>query len=87
MKQFQITSQARHLCYVFFVDEQYPYEKLYDLMCSNQRIWGGRYNPIIPVKDNIISDRYIALLKYYPFQPQPICHLFLTTIVCFPRYT
>ena len=65
MNQFQITSRPRHLRYVFFVDENYSYEKLFKLICNNQRIWGGRYNPIIPVKGNQISDRYVALLKYY----------------------
>lgn len=66
MSQFQITSRPRHLRYVFFVDEQCPYEKLFKLICLNQRIWGGRYNPIIPVNNNIISERYLALLAQKP---------------------
>lgn len=65
MKQFQISSRPRHLRYVFFVDDRYKYEKLFKLICSNQGFWGGRFNPIIPVKENKITDRYIALLKHY----------------------
>lgn len=65
MEQFQITSRPRHLRYVFFVDENYPYETLLSLIHANQNIWGGRYNPIVPVKDNTITDRWKEILKYY----------------------
>jgi hypothetical protein len=65
MKQFQITSRARHLRYIFFVDEHYPYEKLFKLICHNQRFWGGRFNPIIPVSKSNISKKYSSLLSYY----------------------
>lgn len=65
MEQFQITSRPRHLRYVFFVDENYPYETLLSLIHTNQKIWGGRYNPIVPVKDSTITDRWKEILKYY----------------------
>jgi hypothetical protein len=65
MEQFQITSKPRHLRHVFFVDENSPYESLLSLIQLNQKGWGGRYNPIVPVKDNIISDRWKEILKYY----------------------
>lgn len=65
MKQFQITSRPRHLRYIYFIDEGYSYEKLFNIICSNQKIWGGRYNPIIPVNENVISEKYIAILKNY----------------------
>lgn len=65
MKQFQITSRPRHLRYVYFIDEGYSYENLFNIICSNQKIWGGRYNPIIPVYENVISEKYIAVLKNY----------------------
>jgi hypothetical protein len=65
MKQYQINSRPRHLRYLFFVYDQIPYEKLFDLISSNIKIWGGRYNPIIPVSDNKISDRYIEVIKNY----------------------
>ncbi|HYV92355.1 MAG TPA: hypothetical protein VE978_11245 [Chitinophagales bacterium] len=63
--QFQITSRPRHLRYAFFVDENYPYEKLLALIHTNQRIWGGRFNPIVPVKDNVISEPWKNVLKFY----------------------
>ena len=65
MRQFQITSRPRHLRYVFFVDVNHPYERLLKLINSNQSNWGGRYNPIIPVKENIILEEYINLLKFF----------------------
>ncbi len=65
MEQYQITSRPRHLRYVFFVDENYPYETLLSLVHVNQKIWGGRFNPIVPVKDNIITDRWKEILKFY----------------------
>lgn len=65
MEQFQITSRPRHFRYVFFVDENYPYETLLSLIHVNQKIWGGRFNPIVPVKDNIITDHWKEILKYY----------------------
>lgn len=65
MEQFQITSRPRHLRYVFFVDKNYPYERLYKLLCENQSFWGGRYNPIVPVKDNLITERWKSVLQYY----------------------
>ena len=65
MKQFQITLRNRHLRYVFFIDKQYPYEKLVELIRLNQKYWGGRFNPIILVEDNTISERYRSLIKHY----------------------
>lgn len=65
MEQFQITSRPRHLRYVFFVDENYPYETLLSLVHDNQKIWGGRYNPIVPVKNNIITDLWKEILNFY----------------------
>lgn len=62
---FQIISRPRHLRYIFFIDEKYPYEKLFGLIHTNQRIWGGRYNPIVPVSNNIISKEYIEVIKFY----------------------
>lgn len=65
MKQYQITSRPRHLRYIFFIDEKYSYEKLFKLICTNQKLWGGRYNPIIPVRENTISEKYIRLIENY----------------------
>lgn len=64
-KQFHITSRSRHLRYIFFIDENYSYEKLFALICVNQRVWGGRFNPIIPVKNNEILEKHKEALKLY----------------------
>ena len=35
------------------------------LICANQKLWGGRYNPIIPIHENTISKKYISLIENY----------------------
>lgn len=65
MEQFQIVSRPRHLRYLFFINDGIPYDELFNLICSNLRIWGGRYNPIVPVHNNEISESYLDLIKNY----------------------
>lgn len=65
MQQYQITSRPRHLRYIFFVDVEYSYDQWFELICLNQGLWGGRYNPIIPVTENTIFEQYHELLKHY----------------------
>ena len=76
MNQHQITSQVRHLRYVCFVSEEYPYEALTALMQSLQQYWGGRYTPIVPVPAAGISASYVALLGHY----DPDCVLYSTGV-------
>lgn len=63
--QYQLVTRPRHHRFVFFIDTALPYEKLVSLMHLNQRFWGGRYNPIIPVHNNTITDEYKALANFY----------------------
>lgn len=63
--EYQILSRTRHLRYVYFVDVSYPYDKLVKLLHRNQRYWGGRYNPVILVKNGNIEEGYLEVLKYY----------------------
>lgn len=65
MDQYQLSCRPRHLRYMYFIDVGYSYEKMLKLMHHNQRHWGGRYNPIIPVKDGTIVQGYVDLIKYY----------------------
>src|ERR1035437_6001328 len=65
MNQYQIFSKPRHIRYLFFIDINYPYDKLIKLIHHNQRLWGGRYNPIIPVKDGLIVEGYLNVIKHY----------------------
>ncbi len=65
MGQFEIVSRCRHVRYVFFIDTTYEYQAVHSLMLENQSMWGGRYNPIIPVNDNTISEAYLKLLKFF----------------------
>jgi hypothetical protein len=65
MNIYQISIRPRHRRYMFFVDENYPYDELYKLIIKNQSMWGGRYNPIIPVVDGKIAPGYIEIIKHY----------------------
>lgn len=65
MGQFELVSRCRHVRYVFFIDEAYGYEDLHSLILENQDKWGGRYNPIVPVVDGLISDAYLEVLEYF----------------------
>ncbi|RXM52939.1 MULTISPECIES: hypothetical protein [unclassified Chryseobacterium] len=65
MNQYQIFSRPRHLRYIFFIDINYSFEKLIKLVHLNQRQWGGRCNPIVPVKDGAIVEGYLDVIKYY----------------------
>jgi hypothetical protein len=50
---------------MYFFDESYSYEELLKLINHNQRLWGGRYNPIIPFKNGKIMDGYYDIIKNY----------------------
>lgn len=65
MNQYQVTTRARHLRYLCFVDGEYSYAALFSLMVNCLRKWGGRYIPIVPVYDNSITENYLELLKHY----------------------
>lgn len=65
MNQYQVTTRARHLRYLCFVDGEYSYAALFSLMVNCLRKWGGRYIPIVPVYDNAITENYLELLKHY----------------------
>lgn len=65
MSQYNIYTTARHLRYVFFVDCNYGYSNILELIYKNLALWGGRFNPIIPVDKNVISENYLDFLVYY----------------------
>jgi hypothetical protein len=65
MNHYEIAVRPRHLRYMFFIDYSYPYHDLLKLIHHNLKDWGGRYNPIVPVKDGAIVDGYIDVIKHY----------------------
>jgi len=56
-------SKPRHLRHMFFVDSEFGIVTLLELMSVNQRYWGGRYNPIIPVYNGVVPDSYLEFVK------------------------
>jgi hypothetical protein len=65
MNSYQVSVRPRHKRYIFFVEADYSYKGLYELINRNLSLWGGRYNPIIPVKDNEIAKGYLDIIKHY----------------------
>ena len=58
-----VYTKTRHYRYVFFIDSKSDPDLLLNMMHANLRIWGGRYNPIVPVYDDVIDERYLNLIK------------------------
>lgn len=65
MSQYNIYTTARHSKYVFLVDQSFGYNNILNLIYKNLALWGGRFNPIIPVDNNVISKNYLDFLIYY----------------------
>ncbi len=49
---------------MFLVDSTISISGLQKLFLENYRLWGGRYNPFVPVFGNQIDEAYIDLIKY-----------------------
>lgn len=72
MNYHQIYSTPRHLRYIFFVDATILYSDLVELMKQNLGFWGGAFNPIVPIKDGVIAEGYIEIIKH--IDPDIIYH-------------
>jgi len=59
---FFCDTRLRHFRLLFLVDYSVDVSFLENLIYANYQLWGGRYNPIIPVKDGKISAFYSQLL-------------------------
>jgi len=63
--QYHLSTRYRHFRYLFFVESSWSLDNLKKLIHTNLKLWGGRYNPIIPVYNNIISEEYLEVIKHY----------------------
>jgi hypothetical protein len=64
-KPFGVESRARHYRLAFLVDpDACPPELLDALFEANYGLWGGRFNPIIPVRNGEIDEAFWSLLRY-----------------------
>jgi len=61
---YTIVSKPRQLRIVFLVQQDYSLKELRSLVLKNLQLWGGRYNPIIPVNDNSITQEWKKLLGF-----------------------
>lgn len=52
---YEVRARARNIRLLFLVDILIPSDSLAALMCENQKKWGGRSNPIIPVIDDEVD--------------------------------
>jgi hypothetical protein len=55
-------SHYRHLRLLFLVDSHVSGDFLEHLFMHNYQLWGGRYNPVIPVNDQRLSPYYSNLI-------------------------
>ena len=55
----------RHNRIMIFVDNGISEEALRNIMEANLHIWGGRYNPIVPVTNNVIFKEWIDVIKHF----------------------
>jgi len=48
----------RHFRLMFLVDHEVTAKFLIELFMDNYQLWGGRYNPVIPVHNKKLSPYY-----------------------------
>lgn len=60
----------RHCRIIFFVNANIEEDTLRNLMQANLELWGGRYNPIVPVTENGIEKEWIDMIA--PLDPDYI---------------
>src|SRR6266852_6309403 len=64
-RPFAVESRARPCRLAFLVNADTCQAELLDaLFEANYGLWGGRFNPIIPVRDGEVSEPFWCLLKY-----------------------
>jgi hypothetical protein len=64
-KPFGIESRARPYRLAFLVDPEACSPELLDsLFEANYELWGGRFNPIVPVSNGEIDEAFWSLLRY-----------------------
>jgi hypothetical protein len=64
-KPFGVDSRARHYRLAFLVDPDACSPELLDsLFDANYGLWGGRFNPIVPVRNGEIDETFWSLLRY-----------------------
>lgn len=65
MNFHQILSLPRHMRYVFFVDADIDYCDLIAIVKTNLQFWGGRHNPIVPVRNGDIDEGYLQIIGHF----------------------
>ena len=58
-----VFSRIRNTKIAFLIDNDIPIPLLRKLMTDNYKIWGGTYNPIIPVHGNLIQSEWADVLE------------------------
>lgn len=62
----------RHCRIIVFIDSAISEEALRQIMQACLHVWGGRYNPIVPVLDGKIAPEWLALIN--DFDPDYVYH-------------
>jgi hypothetical protein len=54
----------RHRRYLFLIDSKEPSELIMKLIRDNYKLWGGRFNPFVPVYEQEIPEGYQPVIKH-----------------------
>ncbi|MGX5688495.1 hypothetical protein [Arcticibacter tournemirensis] len=57
-------AMPRHLRYVFLIDSGEPSTLIMKLIMDNYKLWGGRFNPFVPVYANQIPEAYLPIIRH-----------------------
>lgn len=60
-----VYSLPRHFRYVILVPSTITETQLRNIFSANLHIWGGRYNPIIPIENETISTEWLDTIRSY----------------------
>ena len=63
-KHFVYTT-PRHYRLMFFIDHSVSSKIMLGIIHGNLKVWGGRYNPIVPVKNKKPDEAYMELIKSF----------------------
>ncbi|HMI01889.1 MAG TPA: hypothetical protein VK541_05370 [Pedobacter sp.] len=58
-----IYSRVRNTRIAFLVDRSFESKNLAKLIADNYDLWGGSYNPIIPVSDSQVEENWVGILE------------------------
>ncbi|MEI9943946.1 MAG: hypothetical protein WDN26_06945 [Chitinophagaceae bacterium] len=60
-----VKTLPRHQRLIFFIDSTINESQLRSIFEANLNVWGGRYNPVVPVVNNKIDKDWLDIIKFF----------------------